>query len=449
MQDEAMRAIFEPTSIAIVGASRDPEKTGYLILKNLIESGFAGRLFPINPKIQEILGLRAYPSIETVPEPVDLAVVVVPSPVVAEILKQCGRKKVKAAVIISGGFREVGKEGEDLEKALIDIIRQTGVRVVGPNCIGVDNPHIGMSMWVGIKKKGPIGLVTQSGLVGTALGCWAEKEGIGISKCISLGNGIDVNEVELLQYMADNPDTRTIALYIEGIGDGRKFMEVASKVSRKKPVVVLKGGRTQLGKTAAASHTKSLSGRSEIFEAALKQSGIINADSLDELYDFSKALSFLPAPKGRGVLIITSSGGAGILAADLLDKRQLRLPHITERAEKRLRGVLPNHCIFRNPFDLTSTTSEMFQLVMEENLQDENIHAFMPIFADPLPRAAEAVKNVVDKTEKPVVVCYVGGAQVEETEKAKMHSMGIPVFSSPERAVNALYALVRRHELLR
>jgi len=449
MRDEAIGAIFEPDSIAIAGASRDPEKAGYLILKNLVETGFKGKVFPVNPKVQEILGLKAYTSVEDIPEPIDLTVIVVPAPVVPEVLRQCARKKVKSAVIISGGFRETGKQGEELEESLIEIIHETGIRVVGPNCIGVDNPYVGMSMWVGVKKEGPLGIVTQSGLVGTALECWAEKEGIGISKCISLGNKIDVNEIDLLRYLADDPDTRMIAMYVEGVGDGRKFMEVTSEVSRKKPIVILKGGRTELGTRAALSHTRSLSGKSEIFEAAFKQSGMITADGLEELYDFSKALSFLPTPNGRGVLIVTSSGGAGILAADLISKHGLELPRISENAEKRLRQTLPAHCIFDNPFDLTATTSEAFQLVMEENLHDDNINAFLPIFADPLPRAADAVKNVMEKTDKPIVVCYVGGAEVEEQEKAKMHSMGIPVFPSPEKAVNALCALVRRHELLR
>jgi len=448
VRDEAIRAIFEPDSIAVVGASRDPEKVGYLILKNLVETGFKGKLYPVNPKVQEILGLRTYSSVEEISEPVDLVVVVVPAAVVPEVLKQCGRKKVKSAVVISGGFRETGKEGEELEEALIQIIKETGIRLVGPNCIGVDNPHVGMSMWVGVKKKGPIGIVTQSGLVGTALECWAEKEGIGISKCISLGNKIDVDEVDLLRYLADDPDTRVIAMYVEGVSEGRRFMEVASEVSRKKPILALKGGRTQLGIRAASSHTRSLSGRSEIFEAAFRKSGILSVNSLEELYDFSKALSFLPLPKGRGALIVTSSGGAGILASDLADKLGLELPLISESAEKRLRQVLPSHCVFSNPFDVTTTTSEAFQLVMEENLSDDNISAFMPIFADPLPRAAEAVKKIVEKTDKPVVVCYIGGAEVEEAEKAKMHSMGIPVFSSPERAAAALHALVRRRELL-
>ena len=449
MSDEAIKSFFEPNSIAIIGASRDPEKTGYLILKNILETGFKGKIFPVNPKVQEILGLKTYTSVDKIPENVDLSVIAVPSIIVPEVLRQCGNKKIKSAIIISGGFRETGKEGEDLEKVLIKIIHETGIRVIGPNCIGVDNPYVGLSMWVGVKSKGPLAVVTQSGLISTAIECWAEKENIGVSKCISLGNKIDVNEIDLLKYFANDPDTKAIAIYVEGIDNGREFMETASKVSKKKPIVILKGGKTEMGVKAAISHTKALSGKNEILEAAFKQSGIIIADGLEELYDFVKALSLMPPPKGRGILVVTSSGGAGILAADLIDKLGLELPSISENTEKRLRKILPNFCIFDNPFDLTNTTSEKFQLVMEENIHDDNIHAFLPIFADPLPRAADAVRNIIDKTGKPVVVCYVGGAEVEELEKAKMHAMGIPVFSSPRRAVYSLNALVKRNEFLR
>jgi acetyl coenzyme A synthetase (ADP forming)-like protein len=447
LSSEAIRSIFEPNSIAIVGASRNQEKVGYLILENLLKSGFKGKLYPINPKVDEILGLRTYPSIGDVIEYIDLVVIAIPATFVPNVLEECGKKGIKSVIVISGGFRETGKEGEELEKSIIKIINQTGIRLVGPNCIGVDNPYIGMSMWVGVKKKGPISIVSQSGLVGTAFQCWAEKESIGISKCISLGNQVDVNEIDVSRYFEEDPNTKTIVMYLEGTHNGREFMRVASEVSKKKPIIALKGGRTEKGIKAARSHTRSLSGKSEIFETAIKQSGILSANSLEELYIYAKALSFLPLPKGRKVLIITSSGGAGIMAADTVDRLNLELPSISENVEKRLRQKLPSYCVFDNPFDVTTTRVESFQLVMEENLEDKNIDAFLPIFADPLPRVAEAVKSITEKTNKPIVVCYVGGGEVEDIEKEKMHKVGIPVFSTPEKAVTALYALVRYNEL--
>lgn len=446
---DAIRLIFEPRSIAIIGASRAPGKVGHVIARHLIDAGFKGKLFMVNPKVHEILGLRSYPSVEDVPDAIDLGVVAVPAPMVPQILEECARKKIKSAIVISGGFREMGKEGEDLEKRLVDIVNATEMRLVGPNCMGVDNPYVGMSMWILLKKKGPIGIVTQSGTVGSAIECWAEKDGIGISKYLALGNKIDVNEMDVLRYYEQDPDTRVIVMYLEGVSDGRNFMQLASKISRKKPMLVLKGGRTQAGLRAAISHTRSMVGKDEIFDAACRQSGITRVSTLEELYDFSKAFSFLQLPKGRGVLVITSSGGAGILAADGCDRFGLELPAPSGSVVNRLRKVLPPQCVFSNPFDLTTTTSERFQLVMEENLNAGDIHAFLPIFGDPLPRAAEAVKKVSEKTEKPIVVCYVAGAEVEDVEKAKMQSMGIPVFPTPERAVAALHALVRRYELLK
>jgi len=444
-----MKAIFEPKSIAIVGASREPKKMGHIIAKHIIEAGFKGKIFPVNPKADQILGLRTYASVEDIPDPIDLAVLVVPAPYIPRILEGCARKKIASVIVISGGFREVGKEGEELERALVNIVRTTGIRLVGPNCIGVDNPYVGMSMWIPVKKKGPIGIITQSGTVGSALECWAEKENIGISKYFALGNKIDVNEIDVLRYYENDSHTKVIAMYLEGVSDGRKFMQVASEITKKKPILVLKGGRTEAGQRAAVSHTKSMAGKDEIFDAACKQSGIMRVNSLEELYDFSKALSFLPLPKGRGLLVVTSSGGAGILVADYCDRLGLKLPKPSESVVRHLREVLPPQCSFSNPFDLTTTTSEMFELVMEKNLRDPNIHAMLPIFGDPLPRAAQAVERISEKTEKPIVVCYVAGAEVEDIEKAEMQSKGIPVFPTPERALTALHVLVRRHVMLR
>ncbi len=446
---EAIKSIFEPQSIAIIGASRDQKKVSNIILNNLLKADFKGKIFPINPKVKNILGLKTYPSLQDVPDQIELAVIVVPSIIVPKILRECHRKEIKSVIVISGGFRETGKDGEELEKKVIQIVRKTGIRLVGPNCIGIQNPRIGISMWGVIKKGGPIGIIAQSGTVKGAIEFWAEKEGIGISKSIALGNKVDIDEIDLLPYFAEDPNTKVIAMYLEGITDGRKFLEVASEVTKKKPIVVLKGGKTEAGKRAALSHTKSMAGKDEIFEAAFRQSGIIRAHTIEELYDFSKALAFLPLPKGRRVLIITSSGGAGILAADLCEKLGLKIPQLLERTEKRLRRLLPAYCIFDNPFDLTITTAERFQLVIEENLNNkDNFNAFIPIFGDPIPQAAEAVKSVLKITEKPVLVCYIAGGEVEEEEKTKMHKMGIPVYPSPERAVTALNTLVKRYEML-
>lgn len=448
-----LKEFFEPSTVAVVGASRDAGKIGNTLLKNIIEAGYEGKIFPINPKAQEILGLTAYPSIIDVPTSLDLVIVAVPSNFVPAIIGECAEKGVKAAVVISGGFREIGEHGEQLERELLQTARKAGIRIIGPNCQGVNNPHSGLcATFGGISRlPGPVAIITQSGTVGAALQCWADREGIGVSKCINLGNKVDVDETHLLQFLKEDNDTKVIALYLEGVTDGRAFMNVAAGVSRTKPIVALKGGTTKAGSKATLSHTSSLAGKPEIFEAALKQSGIMKASSLEELYDISKAFAFLPLPKGRGVLIIESTGGAGILAADMCEKLGLELPEPDEHAKSKLRKVLPSYCTFSNPFDLTTEAfnSDRFRLVIEENMDNDEFHAFLAIFGDPILNAAEEIKKASAETDKPIVVAYLGGGEIEISERAKMHSMGIPAFPSPERAVIALHALVEYSEYLR
>jgi acetyl coenzyme A synthetase (ADP forming)-like protein len=452
LNDNSLKNFFEASNVAIIGASEDPKKAGHQILKNILDAGYKGKLFPVNPRASEILGLTTYRTIEEIPGSVDLAVIAVPSPSVPAILAECARKKVNSVVIVSGGFREAGEQGKQLEKALVEIIRNTGIRVIGPNCQGVNNPRLGLcATWAAFSNvAGPIGIVTQSGTVGGAIQCWAEKEGVGVSKCANLGNRIDVNEIDVLRYLKNDNDTRVIAMYLEGVADGRAFMSIGAEVSRTKPVVAMKSGTTKAGAKAMLSHTSSLAGRNEIFNAALKKAGIIRASTLEELYDFAKAFSFLPLPKGSGVLLIESSGGLGIMAADMCEKLGLTLPEPDQHAVTKLREVLPAHCIFSNPFDLTTVSSDpnSFGLVIEENKTNEKIHAFITIFGDPIVGAAEAMKKASEGTEKPIVVIYEGGGQVEDNERAKMHAMGIPVFPSPERAVTALHALLQYSKLI-
>lgn len=451
--ESTLKQFFEPSTIAVVGASREPGKIGNTLLENIIEAGYKGKIFPINPKAQEILGLKAYPSIMDVPTSLDLVIVAIRSKFVLAIMEQCAKKGVKAVVIISGGFREIGEQGKQLEKALLETARKAGIRIIGPNCQGVNNPHSGLCATFGgfSRHPGPIGIITQSGTVGAAISCWADREGIGTSKCINLGNKVDVNETDLLQYLKDDYNTKVIALYVEGVTNGRTFMNVAAEVSKTKPIVTLKGGTTKAGFKAALSHTGSLAGKPEIFEVALKQAGVIKANSLEELYDIAKAFSFLPLPKGSGILIIESTGGAGILAADMCEKLGFKLPEPNEHAKSKLRTVLPSYCTFSNPFDLTTEAfdPDRFRLVIEENMDNDEFHAFITIFGDPIPNAAKEIKKVSMKTTKPILVSYLGGGEIELTESAKMHSMGIPVFPTPERAVFALYALAKYSEYLR
>jgi acetyl coenzyme A synthetase (ADP forming)-like protein len=449
MNSPTLERLFQPSSVALIGASKEEGKLGHEILRNLIEAGCQATLYPVNPKAEQILGLKTYPSVDSIPDKVDMAVIVVPASAVPGIMEQCAKKGVGAAVVISGGFREVGTQGERLERDLVQIARAAGIRVIGPNCQGINNPHFGLcATWPLVKRKGPIAIITQSGSVGAAIACWAEEEGIGISKCVALGNRVDVNECDLIEYFSEDPNTRVIAIYLEGVADGQRFIKVCSSVSRKKPIVALKGGRTLIGMKAMESHTKSLAGRDEVFDAVCRKTGIIRVDTLEQLFDIAKASAFLSEPKDAGVLIVTSSGGFGILASDTAERLGLKIPEPKEDAKKKLGAVLPSQCILSNPFDLTMTTAERYELVVKEMASDPEISSFLAIFGDPISGAAEAISRAQRSTDKPIVVAYLGGSDIEKIERSKMHELGIPSFPSPERAIVAIQGMLKRSQYL-
>jgi len=451
MVDERIKALFEPRSVAVIGASRNPKKTGHIILKNIIDAGFKGRIYPINPKAGEILGLKAYPSIKDVPDDVDLAVFVIPAKFVPDAMEEAGEKGVKAAVIISGGFRELGTpEGRELEERLKAVARKHGIRFLGPNCQGVNNPHLGLcASWPLIKAAGPLAIVSQSGTFAATFEYWAEREGIGISKMAALGNKADINEIDLLEYLGEDPDTKAVALYIEAVSDGRRFLEVAEEVSRKKPVIVFKSGRTESGAKAVASHTGSLAGSYKVYLAAFKKVGAIPVDSLEELYDYAKGLAMLPRKLVKTVQIVTSSGGSGIVSTDYAEMLGFTMNRLKEDIAAALRSKLPSHCIIKNPLDLTGDAdAARYDAAFEELFKDDSIDAIITIFGDPIEGAAEVVEKWYNKG-KVIIPIYLGGGEVEEVERLKMHKKGIPVFPTPERGVKTLRALRDYVEWLR
>lgn len=447
---KGLKKIFYPSSVAVIGASRDPDKIGHIVLKNIVDAGYEGKIAPVNPKADEILGLKAYPSLKAVPFTIDLTIIAVPASFVSQVIEECVEKKVKAIVILSGGFSEIGKEGEILEDTVREIADYRRIRIVGPNCQGINNTHIGLcATWPLIKCKGSVSIITQSGTLGAAFSCLAEKEDIGISMCVNLGNKIDLNELDFLHYFGEDDKTKVIALYIEGLSDGREFIKITSEITKKKPIVTLKGGRTPAGSKAVLSHTRSLAGSDKVFDAALKQVGVLRAKTFEEFYDFSKALSLLSLPDGKGVLIVTSSGGAGILATDACEDAGLTLIHPTKEVVERLRAILPTRCTLGNPFDLTMARADEFRLVIEENASNSEIKGFIVIFGDPIVNAAEEINIASQHIKKPIMVVYFGGGEVETKERTKMQSMGIPVFPSPERAVKSYCALVKYSEFQR
>ncbi len=447
-----LAAFFEPESIAVVGASRSPEKLGHVVLRQLLE-GFRGRVYPVNPKAEEILGVRCYPSVADLPEPVDLAVVVVPAPVTPRVVEDCGRRGVKAAIVISGGFSEVGNE--ELERELREAARRSGVRLIGPNCMGIYRPSVGLDTLFTpsdrLPRPGPgdVAILTQSGSFGGAILTWLAMEGRGISAFVSYGNRADVDEADLLRYFAEDPETRVIAIYVEGLRDGRGFMEAAREVTPSKPVVVFKAGRSQRGASAVRSHTGSLAGSDAAYEAAFKQCGVVRTYSTEEFLDASRALARLPTPRGPRVGIITNGGGYGVIAVDALEERGMEVPELDKATAERLRERLPPFYPVGNPLDLTgSSTPEQYLAGMVEMARSDVIDALivMALYSVPLMeprRTTDYILQVLRDYGKPIVVVSLDVTPEVARENSRLEAEGVPVFPSPERAASALAALWR------
>ena len=437
--------IFRPSSIAIVGASRKREKLGHVILKNVIDAGFEGGIYPVNPKAEDVLGLTAYPSIGKVPAQVDLAVVVIPSRFVPQAMEEAVEKGTRGFVVISGGFREVGGEGKELEEEIVSIARRGSARIIGPNCQGITNPHTALcASWPLMAKKGSVSVVSQSGTVAAFMGMELEREQIGVSKFVALGNKADVDEVDMLDYLVEDDETEVVALYLEGTSRGTDLIRALRRCSEEKSVVVLKSGRTEAGREAVESHTGSLAGRDEIYDVVFRQAGAIRAPDLESFFDYSKALARYGPIEGPDVLVVTSSGGSGILSSDALEMSGLRLSELSEDLLRRLRDALPGFCVIRNPLDLTgSAYADLYKTALELCLEAP-IHAFLLIFGDPIPGAVEVVDAFQKATERPIVVSYLGGGGVQFEEIREFVKRGIPVFSTPERAAGAIFALWKR-----
>jgi len=448
-------ALLEPKSVAIIGASKNFDKIGYKILKNIVDAGFNGGIYPINPTAGEILGLKTYASVLDVPEKIDVGVIVVPAQVVPSVIEECVKKEIKGVIIISSGFRDIGQEGAKLEKGILEIAKKGKLRIIGPNCQGVSNPKVGFcATWPLIKKVGNIAVISQSGSIALEIPSFLSKNELGYSKAIALGNKSDVNEAELISFLADDEGTRVITVYSEGIPDGRKLMNAIEKASQKKAVLFLKGGKTEAGKRGVMAHTGSLAGEMKVFEAAIDQSGGICVKNLDELCNAAIAFVTLPVPKGNRLLIITSSGGSGILGSDACEEADLVLSNLSMNTLEKLKKSLPSWCIIRNPVDLTGNVLNNVQLyndALEIVLDDESVDMVMLIFGDPIPNALETVKHGIDKAFSlgiPVVVNYLGGAEVQIVETEKLQKNGIPVFSTPNQAIIALSYMNKYRENL-
>lgn len=446
-----LNSFFNPKSIAVIGASRTPGKVGFDILKNIIQYDYEGKIYPINPSADEILGKKSYPSLADVPDNVDLAVVVVPAKNVLEVIEKCGKKKISSAIIITAGFKESGVEGARLEHELIYRAAEAGVRFVGPNCLGIIDTHAKMnaSFAAGMPAQGGIGFFSQSGALCLAVLDRALPDGIGFSKFISMGNKADITDTDIMRALAEDENTKVILGYIEGVSDGKKFMEVASEVSKKKPLIILKSGTTSAGAKAASSHTGALAGREATFDAAFRQSGVIRAYTLKDIFNFALAFASQPLPKGPHMAIITNSGGPGILAADACDKSDLQLVTLHKETIDKLREFLPPVASFYNPIDILGDSgAERYEKTLQLVLQDSSIQGVLVLLT---PTATVDVANTARKVsyvsqffEKPVMTSFMGKKSIESASRILMEN-NIPNYEYPEEAVAAYHAMYRYH----
>ena len=447
-----LEAFFRPSSVAVIGASRDPEKLGYAVLANLKEGGFKGALYPINPKADEILGLKAYPSILDVPGPVDLAVIVIPYPFVPAVLEQCGQKGVPAVVVISAGFREAGREGLEREQELIEIAHRYNIRLVGPNCLGVIDTAtpLNATFAAGMPPAGPMAFMSQSGALGTAVLDLALAGRIGFSRFVSLGNKADVDEIDLLEAWEDDPDSRVILIYVEGLKDGQRFMEVARRVTRKKPVVAVKSGVTRAGSRAVSSHTGSLAGSEAAYQAAFRQAGVIRAQSMERLFDYARAFAYQPLPAGDRVAIVTNAGGPGILATDALEHAGLRLARLKPETIEALMADLPSAASAANPVDvLGDALADRYEHALRLVLADPGVDAVIVIVTPQamtqIEETAHIVGRTAQETDKPILGCFMGEARINAGVEV-LRQYGVPNYPFPERAAEALAAMVAYRE---
>ncbi len=442
-----LEAFFNPKSIAVIGASREPRKVGHRVFRNLVESKFQGSLYPINPKADMLLGFKCYKSVKDVPGDVDLAVIVVPANIVPVVIEECGEKGVKGIVIISAGFSETGREGARLEREIVDICRRYDMRMQGPNCLGIISVqnHVNASFAPAIPQPGNIAFVSQSGALGSTILNWAIRNEIGFTKFISLGNEADLNATDFLEALLEDEETRVIGLYIEGVKEGERFIKVAKKVTGKKPIIALKAGTTDAGIRAVSSHTGSLAGSDTAFSAAFRKAGIIRVNTLEELFNLVLVFGSQPIPKGKGVLIVTNGGGPGILAADACEKMGLDLPLLEYEVREELRRLMPPHASLNNPLDVLGDADEnRYRLALEAGLKSGRVDGIIVILTPqavtPCDEIAKTVAEIRKISNKPIIASFMGlggGSVALRTLKKN----NVPNYEFPEAAAFAFKSL--------
>lgn len=464
---QALEKILKPDSVAVVGASTDPFKWGHMLLSAIKQGGFEGKLYPVNPNADEILGLECYPRLTDIPGNVDMALIVVPARIVPSIFKDAAEKGIKGSVVITSGFSETGEEGRELIKQIKNYAEDT-TRFIGPNCMGVTSSEAKLSalMIPFLHDEGDVAFISQSGGYGLQLYLRASAMGVGIGKFISSGNESDLKGWEYLKYFGEDPDTKLICMYIEGLKNGRKWYEEARNITPKKPIVVIKVGVTEAGSKAAASHTGSIAGSDRVYDAAFNQAGVIRAEDAGEMFDFAKGLLYCDLPQGPNMGIVSNSGGVAVETADRLIQNNLNVPHLKEEAQEEILKVIPDFGNPRNPVDLTATLDmNSFLNVPDIVLKQPEIHGLITIslgtaiiktmFPDVEDEDLKGMYQWINgqlietynKYDKPVIVidpsADVAGESATQLEKAN-----IPVYTTPERAADVMGVLWRRKQFL-
>ena len=438
----SFESFFSPKSVAIVGASRQKSKVGYEILSNMIGAGYKGKIYPVNPQADTIEGLKCYPDLESIGQVPELVIIIVPAKIVPAVMQQCVNVGTKAVIIITAGFKEVGKEGRELEEQIIQIARQAGIRVIGPNCLGVIAPanNLNASFGGALPAAGATGYLSQSGALLAAILDMANANGIGFSKLISIGNKADVDELDLIKALGEDRDTKVIAGYLESITDGNAFVSQAELISNNKPILLMKSGGTAAGAKAASSHTGSLAGSETAYECVFERAGIIRCGSIKEQFDYAQAFANQPLPAGPGVAVITNAGGPGIMAADAIEREGLSFAKLNDETINKLASGLPAAANLYNPIDvLGDALADRYEFALDVVFDDPNVDTILVLLTPQAmtesAAASEAVVKVAHlKPAKPILACFLGADKVEDGVRI-LREGGIPQIDCPESAV--------------
>ena len=453
--ETSITPFFKPKGVVIIGASTSPEKLGYGVARNLTQSGYQGAVHFVSQKYGELFERPIYTDLSQVPDPVDLAILIVPPNATPKAIEDCGQRGIKAATIVTGGFREIGEEGAVLEQECVDIARKHNIRLLGPNCIGTIDTHFPLDttfLQPPMPTQGGIGFISHSGAFAAAIVDWAREEGFGFSQIVSLGNQADVNETDMLLMLANDPHTKVITLYMESISDGKRFVEIARKVTKQKPVIALKVGRFESGQKAAASHTGALAASDTAFDAAFEKAGILRADTTEQMFDWAITLEHCPPLQGKNIAILTNAGGPGVIAADSLEHNNLSLAQLADTTLENLSAKLPPSAAIHNPVDmLASASPDVYAECLNILLTDPHVDAAMVILPPPPMFKAEVVADklieVIQQFDKPVVIALLGSTLIKEA-KQRFRNANVPTYPFPEHAASALGALSKRTAFL-